>query len=157
MLRRSIIALGLLAAGALAQAAGVVEVSFKPVDQYADAGRGRDGQHNLDVLGRHFKSLAAKLPDGQTLKIEVQELDLAGEMKPMRRADELRVMRGGADWPSMTLQWSLNEGGRTLQSREERISDMNYLMHSRPGDGDPLTYEKRMIDVWFDQRFAPKP
>lgn len=154
----SAIALGLLACSAAAvQAAGVVEVSFKPADQYADAGRGIDGQRTLEQLGAHFKSLGARLPDGRALKIEVQELDLAGEQRPMRRTDDLRVMRGGADWPAMTLRWTLSEGGRTLQSREERISDMNYLMHSMRGNNDPLTYEKRMIDEWFDQRFVPKP
>ncbi|MCA0242247.1 MAG: DUF3016 domain-containing protein [Proteobacteria bacterium] len=154
-MRIAAIALALLAGGAAAQAAGVVEVGFKPADQYVDAGRGIDGQRTLEQLGAYFKSLGARLPDGRTLKIDVQELDLAGEQRPMRRTDDLRVMRGGADWPAMTLRWTLSEGERTLQSGEERISDMNYLMHSMRGDNDPLTYEKRMIEQWFEQRFAP--
>jgi len=153
----SAIAFSLLACSAAAQAAGVVEVSFKPADQYRDAGRGLEGERTLEQLGRYFKSLAARLPDGRMLKIDVQEVDLAGEQRPMRRTDDLRVMRGGADWPAMTLRWTLSEGERTLQSREERINDMNYLMHSGRGNGDPLYYEKRMIEDWFDQRFVPKP
>ncbi|MFT3817449.1 MAG: DUF3016 domain-containing protein [Rubrivivax sp.] len=156
-MRVSAIAIAVLACGAAAaHAAGVVEVSFKPADQYRDAGRGLQGQRTLEQLDAYLKSLGARLPDGQTLKIDVQDLDLAGEQRPTR-TDELRVMRGGADWPAMQLHWTLSEGQRTLQSRDERISDMNYLMHSMRGNNDPLYYEKRMIDEWFEQRFAPKP
>ncbi len=153
----SAIAFSLLACGAAAvQAAGVVEVSFKPPEQYVDAGRGVEGQRTLDQLGSYFKSLGKRLPDGRVLKIDVTELDLAGDTRPTRRADDLRVMRGGADWPAMTLHWTLSDGGRTLQSRVERINDMNYLMNSMPGNDDPLYYEKHMIEKWFDQRFVPK-
>lgn len=148
-------ALVLAMAGQAAQAAGTVEVSFKPADQYRDVGRSSiDGQHNLDQLGAHLKSLAPRLADGQVLKVEVLDVDLAGEVRPMRRGDDLRVLRGGADWPAMQLRWTLSAGERTVDSREERIADMSYLMHSTRGSTDALVYEKRMLDEWFDARFG---
>lgn len=155
-MRHCLIALSLLAGMASAQAAGQLEVSFKPLDELSDAGNSRiDGERNLQALAAHFKGLAARLPAGQSLKVEVLDLDLAGEMKPLRRGGDIRVLKGAADWPSMTLRYSLNAEGRSLRSGEERISDMNYLMHPVRGRGDgPLAYETRMIDRWFAERFS---
>ena len=155
-MRKSLIALSLLAGMVGAHAAGQVEVSFKPVQALRDAGAGPfDGERNLQTLAAHFKALGAKLPDGQTLKVEVLDLDLAGEVKPLRRGGDIRVLRGGADWPSMTLRYTLSAEGRTLRSAEERISDMNYLMHPVRGRGDgALAYETRLVDQWFADRFS---
>lgn len=146
--------LALCLAAPPAQAAGVVDVSFKPVHELADAGRDRfDGERNLKTLAEHFQALAQRLPDGQQLTVEVTDLDLAGEMKPTRRGGDLRVMSGRADWPSVSLRWTLTEGGRTRASGDERLTDMAYLMHPLRGAQDrPLAYELRLLDRWFDER-----
>lgn len=147
------LALALLAASTTALAAGQVEVRFKPTDELADVGRGIDRERNVQTLAEHFKSLAARLPDGQTLKIEVQDVNLAGELKPTRTGSDVRVLKGTADWPTIDLRWSLQAGDRTLKGADERLSDMSYLMHSLRGMGDgPLPYEARMIDRWFKER-----
>lgn len=154
-----------LAAGALTalallapatNAAGVVDVRFAPPDQMADIGRATlDGERNLQVLARHFQSLAQRLPDGQTLAVTVLDVDLAGEMRPTRRGSDLRVMNGGVDWPMLSLRWSLSEGGRTLAGGEERLTDMAYLSATRRAASDSeLPYETRLIDRWFDERFG---
>ncbi len=156
-MRRSAICMSLLAAATgAALAAGQVEVTFKPLDELSDAGRGSfDGERNLQALAAHFKALAPRLPDGQLLKVEVLDLNLAGEMKPLRRGAEVRVLKGSVDWPSMSLRWSLNADGRPIKSADERVSDMAYLMHPiRGGNDGPLTYEGRMIDRWFGERFG---
>lgn len=140
-----------------AQAAGTVDVSFKPADQLSDIGQGSlDRERNVKALAQHFQSLAARLPDGQTLKVEVLDVNLAGELRPTRRGDEVRVMRGGADWPALDLRWQLLQGGRTLSSGDERLADMAYLhVGRRRAPDSPLPYEARMIDRWFDERFGP--
>lgn len=137
-----------------AQAAGAVDVSFKPVHELADAGNGRfDGERNLKTLSEHLQLLASRLPDGQRLQVDVTDLDLAGAMKPTRHGGEVRVLTGRADWPSVTLRWSLTAGGRTLAEGDERVTDMAYLMHPLRGAQDrPLAYELRLIDRWFDER-----
>lgn len=153
-MRRALTALTLSALLPAAWAGGVVEVSFKPVAELSDAGNDRiDAERNLQTLGAHFKSLAARLPDGQVLQVEVTDLDLAGQSLPTRRGGDLRVLRGRADWPSMSLRWTLRAGDRTLASGEERLSDMNYLMHPPRGQDDgPLPYETRLVDRWFAER-----
>jgi len=153
-MRRSLVILGLIVAGSgTALAAGQVEVSFKPVDQLSDIGRGSlDGERNVQALAAHFKSLGARLADGQTLKIEVLDVDMAGEMKPLRRGGEVRVLKGAADWPTITLRWTLQADGRTLGSGDERISDMSYLMHvPRARQDGALVYEQRLIDSYISQ------
>lgn len=148
------IAVAALLAAAPARAAGLVEVSFKPVPELQDAGRDRwDGERNVKALAEHFQALARRLPDGQTLKVEVTDLDLAGEVRPTRRGGEVRVLTGRADWPSLTLRWTLSAGSRTLAQGDERITDMAYPLHPPRGRGDqPLAYERRLIDQWFDER-----
>lgn len=152
-MRKTLFALVMTLAASVAWAAGQVEVSFKPADQLSDVGRGIDRERHVKALADHFESLGARLPDGQVLKVEVLDVDMAGELRPMRRGDEVRVMKGAADWPKIDLRWSLDSGGRTLKSGQERLSDMAYLDHAlRRGETSPVAYEARLIDRWFDER-----
>jgi hypothetical protein len=151
-------ALILALAGGPARAAGVVEVHFVKPETFADIGRyGADRKQAMEVLERHFKALGQRLPEGRTLKIDVLDVNLAGELKYTRHATEVRVMRGGADWPQMTLRWDLSEGGRSVSSGEERIDDMAYLLHNaRLPDIRAYAYDLRLIDEWFGKHFAEK-
>ena len=86
------------------------------------------------------------------------DLDLAGRLEPSRRGDrDIRIMRGGADWPRMTLHYSVESGGKVIKGGDAQLQDMDYQFHaSRLTDGDPLRYEKRMIDDWFYSTIAPR-
>jgi hypothetical protein len=135
-----------------------VTVSFVEPDRFADLGdRVIDEPRNLKTLEAWFKTTGARyLAKGQTLRIEVVDVDLAGQMKPGRTLNDLRVVSGQADWPSIQLRYVLEAGGQTLSSGDERLSDLNYLGYAgRLQPGDPLRYEKKMIDDWFKARFAP--
>jgi hypothetical protein len=155
--RLAVAALLVGAAGAL-HAAGLVDVHFVEPARYADAGRTpAERERTLKVLGEHLKQLGARLPDGQRLRVDVLDIDLAGTLEP-RRAVEVRVLRGRADVPAMTLRWTLSEGSRTLKSGEERITDLDYLERGGrlPPAGD-LAYDRALLDRWFAERVAPAP
>src|SRR5687767_4143961 len=78
-----------------AHAAGTVEVVFVNPDEFSDAGRGSvEIGRTTQVLADHLKQLGAQLPDGQKLRVEVLDVDLAGELKPTRSRGDLRVLRG---------------------------------------------------------------
>lgn len=138
-----------------AHAAGTVEVSFTEPEHFTDAGRGSLAtERTVKALGDHLKTLGRQLPDGQTLRLEVLDVDLAGELRPTRSGSELRVLRGRADWPRITLRYTLLAGGRTLREGKEQLTDMNYQwmplgLHSN----DELAYEQRMLDRWFSENF----
>ena len=165
LLSRPASAMGLTLALALALAlgatgaahAGTVNVSYAPNTQFTDAGATPwDRDANLHQLQAHLQALGQRyLPADRTLSIEVLDVDLAGETRPGARLRDVRVARGGADWPRITLRYTLQANGQALRSGEETVSDMNYLRHlSDNYTQGSLGPEKRMLDEWFKQRFV---
>ena len=123
----SLLAAGLLAAGA-AQATGHAEVRYVAPENFTDAGFGAiERERTQNLLTRRIEQLASRLPDGQVLKVEVIDVDLAGEidwMSPHR----LRVMGQLPDAPRLSLRFELTQGGQVVARGEERITDLSYLM-----------------------------
>jgi hypothetical protein len=159
ILGRAALAGALLAALAGPALAGQVDVNFTQPDRFADAGSTpMDRQRNLDDLSAFLKSLGQRLlPSDETLKVDFTEVDLAGQPKPVRNGRELRIVHGSADFPSLMLHYSLVRGGNVVAHGEETLTDMDYTNHVRDGFSDePLGYEKRMLDTWFHQHFAPR-
>lgn len=144
------------AAGAPAPAASSVEVRYLEPDSFADIGRTPwDRERVLKAMTAHLQKLGTTLPAGQKLNVEVTDIDLAGDIRPWGW-HELRVLRGQADWPQMTLRYTLAEGERTLKSGEVRLSDLSYMQNLRARDraGDELGFEKRMVKRWFEDTFT---
>jgi len=145
-------------AAAAASAAGTVDVTFVDPDKFYDAGNTkRDEPANLQIIEQHLKDLAERhLPDGQVLHISVLDVDLAGYMKPLAgQAREVRVALK-ADWPRITLRYSLEVNGAAVKSAEEVLSDVNFGRHGQMNvysSRDPLRREKQMLDNWFQVRF----
>lgn len=151
----ALVAAGCLAAPALQ--AGTADVQFVEPEKFADA---RDNLHRredvLKELATRLQQLAEKrLPASQSLRIEVLDVDLAGDAFPRIALRDTRVMRGRADWPRMHLRYTLREGDKVIKSGEDRIADMNYLMNNtRHWQDEPFPYEKRMLDRWFSETFT---
>lgn len=160
-----------LAAALLAAvtAAGVaatdaVSVSFVHPEKFIDAvlasAKGPDTQHTelQRLLTAHFEALAAKgLRAGERLEIQVLDVDLTGESRPQLSPSgaDFRVVRE-SDWPSIKLHYSFSRGGQVVASADEVVADMNFL--GRPNrylTGDPLRYEKAMLDRWFAKVIKP--
>ena len=155
---------GCLAAATLPLAcAGSATVTFVNAERFSDIGFApTDRQLNLQALERHFQSLAQqRLPADQVLKVEVLDVDLAGEERPSVRAGrDLRILRGGADWPRIKLRYTLESNGRTLRSGEETLSDLSYqqgFAGAYSTGTEPLRYERRMLDKWFQSRLVAAP
>jgi hypothetical protein len=144
-----------------AQAAGTVEVSFVKPEQFADVRstyqRVDDGL--LKALAAHFQAaLVPHVPDGQTLRIDVLDVDLAGEIRPRFAASyDVRVVGMGADWPHLKFRYSMSSASGAAELAEVQLSDLAYNFRSvaRYNDG-PLHYERRMIDEWVGKTFAGK-
>jgi hypothetical protein len=139
-----------------ASAAGTVEVSFDKPAEFSDAGRGvMDREQTMKSIGSYLQSLGAQLPDGQLLRLEVQDIDLAGELRPFPRhsSSEVRVLNGRADAPHIKMRYTLQANGQVLKSGVAQISDLAYFFGSHGSDataGD-LVYEKRMLQHWFKE------
>jgi hypothetical protein len=152
----------LAAGGLLALAAGAasadVTVNYIQPEHFSDLPFSQwERDEVLKDLTEHFASLGAKLPPGQNLRIDVQDIDLAGRMHPGRGARDLRVIRNGAEWPRMDLHYTIESNGQVLRSGDAQLRDMNFMDHiSRYADGDRLRYERRMIDDWFYSTIMPR-
>jgi len=149
------LALAALAAGA--QAAGAVQVQFVQPEKFADIrDQAFSRERNLERLRQLFERAAAPyVADGQTLKIDVLDVDLAGEPKPGARINDLRVLRGKADWPRIDLRYTLETPGQPARSGQASVKDMAYLQRGVGGlpVDEALPYERRMIDEWFKTEF----
>ena len=146
----------LLSAGG---ASAGVTVAFSHPENYQDLPFApTDREQVLKDLGEHFAWLGKDLPPGQDLKVEVMDLDMAGRIHPnFRGRSDIRILRGGADWPHMVLRYRLESNGQVIAGGEDQLSDMNYMDRiNRYSDGDTLRYEKRMIDDWFKKKFLAR-
>jgi len=152
------IAAALLMAAAGAASAGTVTVKYQDPDKYMDVpSYEQDRTQMLKEFTEHFQRLGKRLPANQQLNVTVTDIDLAGRVEPHRHhlIDDIRVLRGGADWPTMALTYTLEEDGKVIASGSEHLKNMMYLEGlNRYSSGDALRYEKPMIDDWFKATFA---
>jgi hypothetical protein len=141
-----------------AHAASTAEVKFIKSESFADMPFSHHGRDDvMNELQQHFARLGAKLPAGQTLKIEVNDIDLAGRIEPNQigHNSDMRILRGGADWPSMKFSYTIESQGKVIKSGAADISDMNYLRSfNRYNANEPLRYEKKMLDEWFRKEIS---
>lgn len=152
-----VIALATLALAASAQAAGSVEVKFVGADKFSDAGRGSvEITRTAEALGQYLQSLGKKLPDGQVLKVSITDIDLAGELQ-LGRTNEVRVVRGRADWPRIELSYTLEQGGDVLKSGQAKLADLSYTQTTpSPRRNEAYGYERYMLERWFNEQFGVK-
>jgi hypothetical protein len=150
-------------AGACLLSAGTalagVTVNYVQPDKFTDMPFASwDREDVLKQVTEHFQKLGRQLPPDQNLTIDVLDLDLAGTIYPGSRSGrEIRIMKGGADWPRMQLRYSLEERGAVVASGEAKLSDMMYQQkYNRYPASEPLRYEKRMMDEWFDKTILQK-
>ena len=102
-------------------------VRFVEPERYTDIGHfGRDRERNLRVLQSHLEQQGARcLAEGETLAIEVLDVDLAGRNEWRHRAGpDLRVMRE-ITWPRLDLRYAWRDAaGAVFQEGRERAADM---------------------------------
>jgi hypothetical protein len=151
-------------AGACLLAAGSafagVTVNYIEQDKFSDMPFAPwEREDVLKTLTEHFQKLGKQLPPDTNFTVDVLDIDLAGRVIPgMHSGRDIRVLRAAADWPRMRLRYTLEQGGRVVASGEADLSDMMYLQRiNRYFDGDPLRFEKQMIDEWFGKTILHKP
>lgn len=133
-------------------ARSAVTVEFVNPDNFTDMPRlNHEQQQVLQELERHFAHLAARLPAGHDLKVQVLDIDLAGRIEPLFAGQrDVRVLKGQADWPSMELRYRIEAGGQLVRAGQAHVADMNYQGHlSHYGGSEFLRHEKQMLDDWW--------
>ncbi len=132
-----------------------IDVQFIEPGKFTDAyPRGRSGPERelnatLEALRKVIVDSGNKaLKPGDELKMEVLDVNLAGDFPPTQSlSNEVRIMRDVA-WPSMKVRYALKRGGKESKG-EAMISDMAYLQSGSLCSGEALCYERRMVERWF--------
>ncbi len=121
---------------------------------YADFGDSPSQREtNTRDLTAVFAELSDQLPAGQSLQVEILDVNLAGELEWLRNAQRFRVMRD-IGWPMLELRYTLSQDGQVLKQGQARLSDMAYLTQSlRLGSGgQAMPYEQRMVARWMKDK-----
>ncbi len=148
------IALGLLAAIGAARAD--VPVNFIKPESFVDI-KDNSGFRDEDVLKdieKHLVVQAQKYLPGKDVRIDVTDVDLAGQVEPIGRSTTwVRVMRT-VTLPTIWLNYEVREDGKVVRQGKAVLRDMNYQSgFNNYFSSDTLRYEKRMIDHWFQTEF----
>jgi uncharacterized lipoprotein YbaY len=152
--RLALLGLVLMAAGA---ASAEVKVTYVHPESFSDLPfTPWKREQALEDISDHFKELGKTLPPGQDLSIEVLDVDLAGRERPSRfLGEDVRIMRGEADWPRMHLRYTLSQNGKLIKSGDAQLSDMGYMDHlNLYPSTERLPYEMQMMDDWFKKTFG---
>jgi hypothetical protein len=154
-------------APAAASAADLTVVFIDPA-HYTDAaysnryGNEKERAEVMRDVQRHLQGLSDRLlAPGDSLRIEVLDIDLAGWFEPFPRFrsgggdySHLRIMRD-ITWPRIKLRFELTHDGQVVTRGEEQVVAMNYLMTVNIySPSDRLRYEKAMLDDWFANRIV---
>ncbi|WDD98242.1 DUF3016 domain-containing protein [Thalassomonas actiniarum] len=136
------------------------EVKWTEPEKYrdirpGDENRKRFQERTFKELESYFAKLAARLPEKQQLKIEVTDVDLAGDVR-FGSHRQIRIIKE-IYAPRMTFSYQLLAADETvLSSGEVNLKDMSFMRGSRlKHRTESLNYEKNMLDDWFEETFSP--
>lgn len=141
--------------------AGLSEVKWTEPDNYVDIRPGNESrksyqEHVFKNLEKHIAELAEQLPEGQTLKMDVTDVDLAGDVR-FGTMDRIRVVK---EMYSPRLEFSyklVGKDGKVIKSGQENIRDMTFMSGSLlKYRNDSFGYEKKLLDDWFEDTFIDK-
>jgi hypothetical protein len=114
--------------------------------------KGRDGI--LDQL-REYLVLQTRnsVPEGQTLKIMITDVDMAGDFEPWHgpSTQDVRIIRDIYP-PKIDLFFTLTDAsGKTVKEGKRQLRDMAFNMKISINRNDPLRYEKELLNDWLRQ------
>ncbi|GGC06755.1 DUF3016 domain-containing protein [Pseudoduganella buxea] len=131
-------------------AGATAKVTYVHPEKMTDVPRFPSDRESMEFTFReHLEKLSERLPAGQQLSVEFLDIDLAGDVFPRVPVQDIRVLKGRADWPRMHLRYRIEQDGKVLRSGERELADPSYLMNSTRTNSELYEHEKRMLDDWF--------
>jgi len=147
LIRPAVLALFALAASA---ASAAVTVTYVNTEKMTDVPRFETDRKSMEInLREFFEELATKLPAGQDLKVEILDIDLAGDVFPRVPIRDVRVTKGSYDFPRIHLRYSIEQDGKVLRSGDRELADRNYQLNVNSYRNEMYNYEKQMLSEWF--------
>lgn len=134
-----------------------VEVTFESPENYRDIELGNGGNERgqkviLPEIEKYLIRIGNNhLEEGQVLKMNFTDIDLAGELEPWQgpSADHIRMMKPIYP-PRLTFTYTLTDAeGAVLAEGSESLLEMGYDFHVRTNTSDRIYYEKKMLKNWM--------
>jgi len=139
---------------------GNVEVTYRDPTKFTEMQRYPGERADwLDDLSRHVANRASRvLPAGERLAVTITDVQLAGQLEPWRPGNlgDTRIVRDTTP-PRIALTFRLESAQGALVAQGEReLRDINFMTStSAYHRGQPLSYEKTLIDDWLRKEFGP--
>lgn len=135
------------------------EVTWTDYKSYRDINEGNEGrksfrERTFKDFEKHFAHLAKTLPEKQTLKINVTDVDLAGDTHAAG-INRTRIIKP-VYYPRLNFSYQLiDENGAVIKAEDVVLRDMNFMSGSNlKYRNKSLGYEKKMLDDWFKDNFS---
>lgn len=139
--------------------AASVEVTWTNPEKYRDIRPGNESRKTFQEkvfsdLNEHFSKLANNLAENYVLKIDVTDVDLAGDVN-FGSSNRPRVI-SDLYFPRLKFTYKLvDETDKVIKAGGMNLKDMNFMMHSNMRyRNENFGYEKQMIDKWFGRTFT---
>jgi hypothetical protein len=138
--------------------AATSEVTWTDYKSYRDIDPGNENrksfrERTFKSLEKHFTELAESLPKDQVLKIDVTDVDLAGDTNAagIHRTRIIKQIYS----PRMNFSYQLIDvDGKVIKSDDVVLRDMNFMSgNNLKYRSQSLGYEKKMLDDWFEETF----
>jgi hypothetical protein len=160
----TLLALCFVFAGAVAIAADDrVTVVYNQPENFrdvkdSDTGTDKERDAILDEIKEFIVKHAPDfLPEGHTLTVTFNDIDMAGDFEPWRSSslNDVRIMKDIYP-PRMVFTFKLTDStGAVAKEGERKLSDLFYLQNISAASSmsDPLRHEKTLFDDWLRSEF----
>ena len=142
--------------------AATTEVTWGDYKKFRDIDSGNEHrkpfrERTFKEFEKHFTKLASTLPEKQMLKVDVTDVDLAGDTR-FDSTNQIRVVKD-LYFPRLNFSYTLiDEKGQVIQEETIVLKDMNFMQGGNlKYRSKALGYEKKMLDKWFKDTFSDMP
>jgi hypothetical protein len=139
--------------------AATTEVTWGDYKKFRDIDAGNENrksfrERTLKDFEKHFAKLAEALPENQVLKINVTDVDLAGDTH-VGGINRTRIVKE-IYAPRLNFSYELvDESGQVIKAETVVVKDMSFMSGSNlKYRNKSLGYEKKMLDDWFKDTFS---
>lgn len=100
---------------------------------------------------KHFAKLAKKLPNGYKLRVKVNDLDLAGDVR-FGGMNEMRVVKP-IYFPKIKFSYVLTDSkGKLINKDDVKLKDMGFMDKIKSGRDGSFYYDHKLISEWFNKQ-----
>ncbi len=159
-MRATVSALLFVGAGGVLADPGKVLVEYQNPDNFADVRERQfktapEKNQNLAGLKSWFEKRGAQwVPDGQTLKIQFSDIDLAGDFEPWHsgQMSDVRIVKDIYP-PKLKFHFQLIAADNAvLREGDKELRDLGFMMNADRSN-EAMQHEKRLLEKWLREEF----